>query len=134
MQKRPEIGVGICVVKDGKVLLGKRKSSHGSGYWSFPGGHLEMYETWNKCAERETLEETNLKIRNQIFAGVTNDIFMEEKRHYVTIFIKAEYYSGELKNMEPDKCDEWRWFEWDKLPTPLFLPIKNIISDGFIPF
>jgi len=26
---RPKIGVGVCVIKDNKVLLGKRKKSHG---------------------------------------------------------------------------------------------------------
>ena len=55
--KCPKVGVGVAVVKDGKVLLGKRKNAHGEGTWSFPGGHLEYKESWEDCAIRETLEE-----------------------------------------------------------------------------
>ena len=130
---RPEIGIGVLVIKDAKVLLGKRKSSHGDGYWSFPGGHLEMYETWESCAEREVLEETNLKIKNIQFTAVTNDIFDIEKKHYITIFMIADYESGELMTMEPEKCSGWKWFKWKSLPKPLFYPIENLISQGFNP-
>ena len=130
---RPEIGVGVCIIKDGKVLLGKRTNAHGDGSWSFPGGHLEMYETLENCAEREVLEETDLKIKNTRFAGVTNDIFPEEEKHYITLFIIADYDSGQLKTMEPEKCSEWNWFSWGKLPQPLFLPIRNLIKQGFNP-
>jgi hypothetical protein len=28
---KPRIGVGVIVVKEGKILLGKRKGAHGSG-------------------------------------------------------------------------------------------------------
>ena len=41
----PRVGIAAIVKKDNKVLLGKRKGSHGSGAWNFPGGHLEFFET-----------------------------------------------------------------------------------------
>jgi 8-oxo-dGTP diphosphatase len=131
--RRPEVGIGVCVIREGMVLLGKRKNSHGADCWSFPGGHLEMFETWEYCAEREVYEETDLKIKNTKFAGVTNDIFPDEKRHYITLFISADYDSGVLKNMEPEKCSEWNWFKWESLPQPLFQPINNLIKQGFNP-
>jgi 8-oxo-dGTP diphosphatase len=132
-KERPTVGIGVCIIKDGKVLLGKRTSSHGDGSWSFPGGHLEMYETWENCAKREVLEETDLKIKNTRFAGVTNDIFPEEEKHYITLFIIADYDSGKLKTMEPEKCSEWDRFSWGELPQPLFRPICNLIEQGFDP-
>jgi 8-oxo-dGTP diphosphatase len=128
---RPEAGIGVCIIKEGKVLLGKRKNSHGAGCWSFPGGHLEMYEMWECCAEREAYEETGLKIKNTKLIGITNDIFTKEEKHYITIFIMADYDSGDLRIMEPEKCYEWKWFRWDNLPEPLFLPIENLIRQGF---
>jgi len=131
--EKPETGVGVCLLRNGKVLLGKRKNSHGDGTWSFPGGHLEMFETWEQCAEREVYEETGIHIKNPVFAGVTNDIFHKERKHYITIFIRADYDSGKLKLMEPEKCSEWKWFSWDDLPEPLFLPIVNIIKTGYNP-
>jgi 8-oxo-dGTP diphosphatase len=42
--KRPKVGVGVIIKKDGKVLMGKRKNAHGDGTWSFTGGHLEFGE------------------------------------------------------------------------------------------
>lgn len=32
-KKRPKVGVGVLVLKDGKVLLGKRKGTHGVGHY-----------------------------------------------------------------------------------------------------
>ena len=58
----PKVGVGVIVVRDGKVLLGKRRGAHGEGSWSFPGGHLEFNELLEICAKREAKEETGLEI------------------------------------------------------------------------
>jgi 8-oxo-dGTP diphosphatase len=134
MENRPKIGVGVIILKDGKVLLGKRKNAHGEGSWCCPGGHLEFNESWKECATRETLEETSLKIKNIRFATATNDIFPIEEKHYVTIFMLADYDSGELQIMEPEKCERWEWFNWEKLPEPLFIPEQNLIKQGFTPF
>lgn len=45
-QQKPKVGIGVMILKDEKVLLGKRKGSHGEGEYSFPGGHLEYMESW----------------------------------------------------------------------------------------
>ncbi len=130
---RPKVGVGVAVIKDGKVLLGKRKNAHGEGTWSFPGGHLEYQETWSACAIRETLEETGLSIKNVRFGAVTNDIFYAEQKHYVTIIMLSDYVSGDLRNMEPDKCEKWEWFTWENLPDALFVSIKSLLKDNYNP-
>tara|TARA_R110001583_G_scaffold8895_1_gene41893 strand:+ start:691 stop:1104 length:414 start_codon:yes stop_codon:yes gene_type:complete len=130
---RPKVGVGVAIIKDGKVLLGKRKNAHGEGTWSFPGGHLEYQETWAECAIRETLEETDLSIKNVRFGTVTNDIFPAEQKHYVTIIMLSDYDFGDLRNMEPDKCEKWEWFTWDKLPNSLFESIENLLKDNYNP-
>ena len=72
MDKKPKIGVGVIVIKENKVLLGKRKGSHGEGEYAFPGGHLEYMETIEDCARRETLEETGIKIKNIRFQFLAN--------------------------------------------------------------
>ena len=58
----------------------------GPGQWQFPGGHLEVGESYLACAERETLEETGLAVRAEKVVGLTNDIFGPTK-HYITIFV-----------------------------------------------
>lgn len=133
MEIRPKIGIGVCIIKDNKVLLGKRKGSHGEGSWSFPGGHLEFNEDIEACAKREALEEAGIKIKNLKLGTFTNDIFEKEGKHYVTLYVIAEYDSGEIRIMEPEKCEGWGWFEWGKLPQPLFIPIQNLLKRGYNP-
>jgi len=127
------VGVGIIVIEDNKVLLGKRKNAHGKGSWCFPGGHLEFNEKLEDCARREVLEETGIKIKNIRLGTFTNDIFKKERKHYITLFIVAEYDSGDARVMEPEKCERWKWFNWDKLPKPLFLPIQNLLKQKYNP-
>ena len=94
MEKRPLIGIAVIVTKRDRVLLGRRKSSHGSGTWAFPGGHLEFNESIEDCAKREVFEETGIQIKNLRFGPYTNDIFADEGKHYVTLFILADYDCG----------------------------------------
>jgi 8-oxo-dGTP diphosphatase len=134
MEDRPLIGIGVIVIKDNKALLGKRKNSHGEGSWCFPGGHLEFNEKIEECGRREVLEETGIEIKNIKLGPFTNDIFKKEGKHYVTLFLISDYDSGEVRVMEPDKFEKWGWFEWGKLPKPLFLPIQNLLKQKFNPF
>lgn len=130
---RPKVGVGVIVIKEGKILLGKRKGSHGEGSWSFPGGHLEFNESLEDCAKRELEEETGITVKNIQKFTYTNDIFPKEEKHYITCFVKADYDYGEAKILEPDKCEKWDWFEWDKMPEPLFIPLQNLLKEGINP-
>ena len=134
MADRPKVGVGVIVLRNGKVLLGKRKNAHGEGSWSFGGGHLEFGESWEECAKREMAEECGSTICNVRFGAVTNDIFEKEGKHYITLFVIADHESGEPTVLEPDKCERWEWFDWDALPAPLFVPIQNLLKTDFRPF
>lgn len=78
----PQVGVGVLILRDGKVLLGRRKGSHGAGCWSAPGGHLEFGEAVEDCALREALEETGLALSELRHGPFSNDVF--EGRHYPT--------------------------------------------------
>lgn len=128
VNRRPHIGVGVMVWNGDRLLLGKRISAHGDNSWQFPGGHLEFGETVEACAGREVEEEAGIKIRNIIPSGFTNDVFIDADKHYVTLFVSSEYDSGEPTVMEPDKCEQWRWFQWNRLPDPLFKPIRNFLK------
>ncbi|MBA2728417.1 MAG: NUDIX domain-containing protein [Parachlamydiaceae bacterium] len=123
----PRVGVGTVVVKDGKVLLGKRKGAHGEGEWACPGGHLDFGETVEKCAYRELLEETGLEALSARLGPWVENVFGEHK-HYITLFVFVDEFVGELQLVEPHKCEAWEWFEWDLLPSPLFPSISSLIE------
>lgn len=126
----PKVGVGVLIFNEQKILLGKRKASHGADTWSPPGGHLEYGESFEDCAIREVKEETGLVLENPEFLAVTNDIFAEENKHYVTIFMCAHFPEGqEIQNLEPEKTSSWEWIAIKKLPQRLFLPLQNLIKE-----
>lgn len=131
MDKKPLVGVAVIVMNGQKILLGKRKNSHGAGSWAFPGGHLEFNESIEACAHREVFEETGIKIKNLRCGPYTNDIFHDEKKHYVTLFVLADYDSGEPVIKEHRKCAQWLWSNWPPDVRPYFLPIKNLLQQRF---
>lgn len=124
---RPRVGIGVVIVKEGKVLLGKRKGSIGSGTWSISGGHLEFGETVEECALRELAEETGLMATSCQIGPWSSDV-IEEGKHYITIFVFVNQFQGEPKLMEPDKCEGWHWFDWNELPSPLFPTVRSLVE------
>lgn len=130
--KIPRIGVGVFVFKNGKFLMGCRKNAHGDGTWSVPGGHLEFGEKIEQTAKREVFEETGVRINNIKVAGITNDIFKKEDKHYITIWVTSNWLSGKGKITEPDKFVGLEWKDFNSLPKPLFLPWKQLLKSEFL--
>jgi 8-oxo-dGTP diphosphatase len=128
-----KVGVGVLIIHDGRVLLGERTGSHGANTWALPGGHLEFGESIQSCARREVFEETGIVVNRVRNVGFTNDVFEKEQLHYVTLYVLAEKWSGRPAVMEPKKCRRWLWFEWADLPSPLFIPLQNLIKQCFVP-
>ena len=112
-RNRPKVGIGVIIVNhEGKVLIGKRIGNH-APYYSIPGGNLELGETFEEGATREIKEETDLDIKKPEVLAVTNNLetYRDEGLHYISIILLVQDFSGELKNMEPEKCDGWLWVD-----------------------
>ena len=123
----------MIVARGDRVLLLRRSHAHGSGAWSTPGGHLDHGESPEDCAIREVKEETAVDITRVEFRAVTNDFFEAEGKHYVTLWFQAEHLSGEADVAAPEEMSEVGWFSWDELPTPLFLPLRNLLDGKCYP-
>lgn len=140
LDEQPGVGIGVILLKDGKVLFGKRSDDpkkadsqlHGEGTWTMPGGKLHFKENLEDCVIREVFEETNIKVNKDKIkiVSITNDVVKDA--HHITIVFLAEEYEGEPKVMEPEEITEWRWFGLNDLPQPMFFPsekgLKNFIN------
>ena len=124
----PRVGVGVVIRRGSEVLLLRRKGVHGHGTWSTPGGHLEAGEAPEECAVREVREETGVEIHKVRFLGITNDVFEAEGRHYITLWMEAEYRAGTASVLAEHEMSETRWWSADSLPSDLFLSLRHLVD------
>ncbi|QDK02885.1 MutT/NUDIX hydrolase [Streptomyces phage Braelyn] len=126
----PRVGISILIIRDQKdILLGKRKGAHGEGEWALPGGKQEYGETVFETADRELMEECGpkLKVARQRVLCI-GDLTAYKGKHFLDVTVACTYMGGDPVVKEPNKCEEWQWFNMANLPTPLFAPIKSIVG------
>lgn len=124
--KKFYIGITIFVLRNNKLLLGKRKNMYGAGSWGLPGGHLEYGESMKEAAARELKEETGLKAKKLTFINLIDDL--RKDQHYLQIgFLAKEIKNTKPALKEPDRTEEWKWFYLNNLPKEIFVAhIKQI--------
>jgi 8-oxo-dGTP diphosphatase len=133
MEKRPRVVIALIIKNKNKILLGKRKIYPCS--WGFPGGKLDFGEEIIPGVLREMKEEIGeVEVSNIKFLTVTNDFLPQINEHFVSLILTADYKSGEINLMEPEKCEGWKWFSWDQLPSSLSSPLANLHKSGISPF
>lgn len=134
-KKKPGIGFGVMILKEGKILLGHRhddpeKASSelkGAGTWTMPGGKLEFQESFEEGAIRETKEETGITLKNIKVICVNNNIV--EDAHFVTVGLFSDDFEGEAQVLEPEEITEWKWFPLDNLPEKMYFPSKEVLEN-----
>lgn len=109
------VGVSVLVVRDGRLLLGRRKNTGTlDGYLSTPGGRIEQNENRYEAAARELKEETGLD-NGPLFVVGFKEHFRDGKHNFI-IYLYSHDVKGQPKNMEPNKCEGWEWVEWNNIP------------------
>jgi ADP-ribose pyrophosphatase YjhB (NUDIX family) len=107
--ENPRIVVGTIPVFENKILLAKRAIEPQKGKWNLPAGFLEMNETTEKGAIRETLEETGAEIKNLSL----HTIFQSDSNHIYIIFL------ANLKNTNintTNESTEVNFFDINEIP------------------
>jgi 8-oxo-dGTP diphosphatase len=106
----PKVSACAIPLIDGKVVLARRAIEPARGCWVFPGGYMERGETVPAAAERETLEEVNLRVRATQPVGV----YSYPTSHVVVVVYHCEVVGGELG--VGDETLEVRTFGFDEIP------------------
>ncbi|WP_321342509.1 NUDIX hydrolase [Breoghania sp.] len=94
----PLPGVSIACCREGRVLLAQRGNPPFEGYWSFPGGLVEVGETLQDAALRELAEETGLIARIgdliETFDIINRDEIGRVEHHYILSLFMAHAGEG----------------------------------------
>lgn len=125
------IGCELFVRKGNSILLGLRRNCYGAGTWALPGGHLEFNERLVDALCREAKEELDASIKpaELTLVSIVDDLQPENGLHYVHVSFELKDPCWEPRIMEPDYCEEWRYFPLDDLPEKFFPPHKDIVAN-----
>ena len=109
--KRPLVGVGAIIFRRDRILMAQRGKQPLQGWWSLPGGALELGESLEDAVCREVLEETGLVVRRvelfEVFERIIRDAAGAPEYHYVLIDYVCRVTGGELRPGD-DVCSvEW---------------------------
>ena len=109
--KRPMVGVGAILLRRGSVLMAQRGKEPLKGWWSLPGGALEIGESLADAVRREVREETGLEIEPvgvfEIFERILRDGEGKPEYHYVLIDYICRVTGGRLMPGDDVCAVEW---------------------------
>jgi 8-oxo-dGTP diphosphatase len=125
--KRPLLGVGAVVLRGDKVLLVCRAQEPCKGEWTFPGGLVELGETLRQAAERETYEETSIRVRAGEVLEVVDSLVKGSagrlRFHYSIVDVVGRYLSG-----SPRPGDDVSEVAWVPLHKALRMPLAGVTA------
>ena len=124
--RSPRLTVDGVILKDGAVLLIKRKNEPFKGEWAIPGGFVEYNEKTEDAAVREVFEETGLKTKVVDLLGVYSDPDRDPRGHTVSIIYLMDVSGGSLCG--GDDALDAKFFEISSLPILAF-EHKQIVDD-----
>ncbi len=121
----------LLLIRDGKILLLRRANTgFEDGKYGLPAGHMDGGETAREGGAREIREEIGLTIKPEDLevVHVMHRKATEDER--IDFFMTASAYEGEIKNMEPEKCDDLSWFKLSALPPNIIDYIRVAIENA----
>lgn len=108
--RNPRIVVGTLPLAANRVYLARRTIAPGAGRWTYPGGYLELGESAQEGARRETEEETRLRVEIGPLVGA----YSRPHVGIVTLVYAATVIGG--KALPGAETSEVRAFGADEIP------------------
>jgi len=112
--QNPRIISGCIPVWEDKVLLCKRAIQPRKGLWTLPAGFMELGETTEQAAVRETLEEAEAVVKtNELYAVFNLPHIDQVYTIYRAVLLKPEFSSG-IESLDVQLFAE-NEIPWDEL-------------------
>ncbi|WP_052390817.1 NUDIX hydrolase [Streptomyces sp. NRRL B-24484] len=114
------VGVHLVLADERGVLLGRRRNtSFAAGLWHLPAGHMERGEPVTRSMTREAEEELGITIAEDDLELVhtLHHLGANPDRSRLQLFFRPGRHGGRVRNAEPHKCEELRWWPLDRLPA-----------------
>ncbi len=110
MAKEIQVAAGL-VFKQGRLLITQRnESDHLGGMWEFPGGKVELGETFEQCLFRELREELGIDVEvGELVESISHEY---PERKVLIKFFRCNIIMGEPKPLD---CQNLKWVEVDEL-------------------
>lgn len=127
---RPYAAAYLVLIQNGRVLLLRRfNTGYQDGNYSLVAGHLDGGETTKQCIIREANEEAGISISPEDLEVVHVMHRLSPDREYFDFYLRAEKWTGDITNKEPDKCDELGWYSMNNLPTNILPEVKLALEN-----
>ncbi len=125
------IFMNMCMLCDGKNVLALDKVSKNYSGTTFPGGHVELGETFAEAMIREMEEETGYRIENPVLKGIYH--WYRDGFHNIGLLYRADKFEGELKSSDEGEVYWISRAEYEKKPLALGMErvLKIMDSDEF---
>ncbi|MBM3191447.1 MAG: NUDIX hydrolase [Chlamydiae bacterium] len=128
-KQKPYLCVYLILEKDNEVLLLLRKNTgYGDGYYSLIAGHVDNRESATQAMLREAYEEAGVVLSPK-HLQVVHVSHRYSNRYNVDIFFKCTTWEGSPLNKEPDKCEHLRYFPLNSLPGNLLPELKKVFVE-----
>jgi ADP-ribose pyrophosphatase YjhB (NUDIX family) len=115
--ENPKIIVCALSVWEDKVLLCKRAIEPQLGLWTLPGGFMELNETMQQAAARETWEEAGTQIKVGELFSAFNVLSYEQVHLFFLATMKSSHYLAGPESLEVCLVGEEQ-IPWDQIAFP----------------
>lgn len=119
----PKPCVGALIVRDGRLLLGKRAAAPSEGAWDILGGFIDSGESAEEALRREIMEETGLELKSCRFLGSFVDSYGDWGDWTLNFYFIVEA-DGDDPSPASDVA-ELRWFAPGEIPKRLAFPHQD---------